>query len=205
MSYGVKTVVGGFPRDLTESEYIPTLIARTVRERAELTAMVKKAIASGVTPLDLAVEFGCGYGRMTSVLCDFSKKVIGFERDRELFGLARDVWTKEELSFVNVEALSRTNLDDASVDLAVTFTVLQHMTDSELRDTADELFRVVRPGGYLVTVEETSPKLRGPGTWGRSAVQYEQFLQGFWLVYRTPRLVEMGGDGGEYLVWRRNK
>jgi ubiquinone/menaquinone biosynthesis C-methylase UbiE len=48
-------------------------------------------------------------------------------------------------------------IDDASCDFVMTFTVLQHMVDEDVRRVVDEIKRVTRPGGFVLLGEKVAP------------------------------------------------
>ncbi len=48
---------------------------------------------------------------------------------------------------------------DASAELVMTFTVLQHMPDAQAEAVIREMARVLAPGGHVLVVEETDPTL----------------------------------------------
>ena len=53
--------------------------------------------------------------------------------------------------------VSLPSIADASVDFAMTFTVLQHMVDDDVRSVLGELKRVVKPGGWVLLGEKVEP------------------------------------------------
>jgi len=108
------------------------------------------------TKLRRALEVGCGYGRLIMVLSEFADEVVGVEREPHLVETARSLLS--EVDFRQQDSiLHLPTLADASVDFAMTFTVLQHMVDDDARTVLAELKRVVRPGGCVLLGEKVEP------------------------------------------------
>lgn len=100
-----------------------------------------------------ALEVGCGYGRVLMVLSEFADEVIGIEREPELAELAQqllpDVRILQQPSILTLPAVA-----DGSCDFVMTFTVLQHMVDDDVRAVLAEIKRVTAPGGFALLVEK---------------------------------------------------
>lgn len=108
------------------------------------------------TKVRRAVEVGSGYGRLIMTLAEFADEVIGVEREPHLVATARSLLP--DIDFRQQDSiLSLTTLEDAAVDFAMTFTVLQHMVDEDVRAVLGELKRVVRPGGFVLLCEKVEP------------------------------------------------
>lgn len=100
-----------------------------------------------------ALDLGCGTGDMSLALADAGAGVLGTDISADVIKLARArVGTRDNLRF----AVSTVNAFDAaaaSYDLALSVTVLQHMTDDELGTALHRLAVLLRPGGHLVALE----------------------------------------------------
>lgn len=143
-----------------------------------------------------AAELGAGFGRLCLVLQDRFDAVTAFERDGDLVKGGRRIlpgvrWTK-------VDALDALPAAAHEFDFAMTFTVLQHIEEREVRRIVGELKRVVRPGGYALIVEETDPTYERHGrvsthyTFGRSVRWYRGLMQPFRLIHVSRRPNEAG-------------
>ena len=116
---------------------------RLVRE-----AMV---VAAAHQPIRVAYDIGTGYGRMTRVLAEFANQVIGFERDPSL--LAKGRILNPDVVFVPIQHVGAIPAEDGSADFALTFTVLQHLTDATCHAALLEIKRLVKHG-HILLVEE---------------------------------------------------
>ncbi len=184
--------------------------ARTYLEHRDLRRFLSTAL--GRRSIGRACEFGAGFGRMTPVLTEFSTSVSGFEREAEFVAEAQSLFPL--ISFVQVDSLDRIPVPEESFDLVVTFTVLQHLVDSELASVAAEIRRVLRPSGLLVICEETDTSHRagdvlnpyGMCTIGRSASTYGELFRPLALSSTQPRIIEPTyprTDVGTYMSFER--
>ncbi len=127
------------------------MMVRTYKEHCDLRSCLN--IVRNQKHISSAVEFGCGFGRMTQVLTEFTSDVFGVEREPQLVNEARQFIP--EIEFINVNDLSSTGLPSDRFDLITTFTFLQHLASPTVKSVAQEILRCLRPGGYLVICEET--------------------------------------------------
>ncbi len=118
------------------------------------------------------LDFGCGPGRFTPGLARLVRgRVIGVDpisRFLEMAPRPSDAEVEYRLS-----APGRIPLADGEADVAWICLVLGTVVDDEeLRRTTAEIERVVRPGGLVFVIENTSPKADVPHYRFRSAAAY---------------------------------
>ncbi len=172
----------------------PRLAVRNYLEQTDLRRFLQ--LADERHKISRAAEFGCGYGRMTQVLTEFSTDVVGIEREaffvEEASGLIPDV------RFLQRDDLSRTELPAHSFDVIVSFTFLQHLIDDVAAAVVREMQRCLKPGGHVLICEETDPahRMGDPAdpnricTIGRTVEQYCQWFSPLSLVATARRRVE---------------
>lgn len=179
--------------------YLEQGLVRDCVHRAEMT-----------TPITRAYDVGCGFGRLTPVLSEFASVVVGFEREATLIATARQLLPA--LEFIEVASLETLPVPDASAELVMTFTVLQHMPDPEAEAVIREMARVLAPGGHVLVVEETDPTLEAGDvtraeagyTRGRPWSWYEARFAPLQLIRMGPRVIEPGyprADVGTYMLF----
>jgi SAM-dependent methyltransferase len=152
------------------------------------------AVARAHRPAVVALDVGAGFGRLSCVLAEFAPRVIAVERDPQLRQLGQTL--NPAIGFIAIPSLDRLPLADASADLALTFTVLQHLSDDECRRVLAEVQRVV-PAGHVLLVEETDEEF-GPAQFrpesglhiGRSVARYTEWLAPWQLLQTWPRRIE---------------
>jgi len=183
---------------------------RTYLEQKDVRAFMTRV--TGTRRLRVACEVGAGYGRMTVVLSEFADRVIGLEREPHFVREAARLLPT--ISFVHVESLTELPVQTATIDFILTFTVLQHLIDPVVQATAQEIARILRPGGHLLICEETDPLLcdgaiddpNGMCTIGRPVPVYQSFFASLALLATQPRRIEPTyprGDVGTYMLFRK--
>ena len=122
--------------------------------------IVAEALETGPTPrrFGLAVEIGCGLGRITLALADRFERVIGLDISSEMLERAKQVAPHERVEFVLGDGASLAPIGDGAADLVLTFTVFQHIPSVKVIETyITEAGRVLRPGGVFVFQWNNTP------------------------------------------------
>jgi SAM-dependent methyltransferase len=126
-----------------------------------------------------ALEIGCGYGRVTPWLGEFADEVVGLEPNDEM----RDY---VEAYLPGVETVDATAQDmpieDRSVDLVFTRSVLQHVDDRALEAIGREIERVTTDDAMLLLCEAVEGEVDDESLFVRSPGAYAAVLPGFDLV-----------------------
>lgn len=108
-----------------------------------------------------AVEIGCGLGRVCIALRAHFEHVVGYDIAPEMLRQAQDLVSDPAVELRLTDGASLPGLDDASVDLVLTFTVFQHIPDPEvIRSYVLEAGRVLRPDGVFVFQWNNTPGTR---------------------------------------------
>jgi SAM-dependent methyltransferase len=119
----------------------------------EIAALIKRVEALGL-PHDrtLALDFGCGVGRMARPLASHFQNYIGVDISEPMIARAQE-WNHEctRCRFILNTTGDLKSFETASVDLVHTRYVLQHLpTERLVRDYIREFVRILKPGGLLV-------------------------------------------------------
>jgi SAM-dependent methyltransferase len=186
----------------------PAHIIRAYLEQRDLRAILRLVLDS--RPIPTACDIGSGYGRMSLVLSEFAAQVIGFERQPEILQQAKKLIPS--VQFRPIEKITTLPANDNAFQLALTFTVLQHLSDSEVKLVAKEIQRLLTPGGHLVICEETDPghhegEFEKPDdmfTIGRTTQTYEEIFSPMRFIHTQKRVNEPGyprPDVGTYMVF----
>ncbi len=96
-------------------------------------------------------DLGCGVGDSFPLLLQHTEWVIGIDNSTQMLTLARQRFideTRVEFRYGDIEDLP---LKDGEIDLATANLTLHHLPN--LNRWAEEIARVLRPGGYLVVVD----------------------------------------------------
>jgi ubiquinone/menaquinone biosynthesis C-methylase UbiE len=115
--------------------------------RIELRIVAERAAAKKG---ERALDVGCGTGIYTAWLVESGLEVSGLDRDPEMLAAARGKAPVAQLVEGDATALP---FAGGEFDLAVAVTLFCFLDASERRAAAQELVRVVRPGGRVVVGE----------------------------------------------------
>lgn len=140
--------------------------------------LLREHLASNARILD----YGCGYGRVTDLLCEQGYTAIGVDLAAAMVEKAQML--HPHLSFQKITP-PHVPFSDGALDAAVLFAVLTCIAEDDgQRAVVNELHRVVRPGGllyvsdYWIQMDDSSRK------------RYEQGME----KYRTYGVFELS-DG----------
>lgn len=188
----------------------PGYTLRTYLEQTDVRAWLTRI--NRIMKIRSLADIGAGYGRLTPVLAEFADHVLAFEREPHFVAdIAR---YQPQVDVRQIESLGRLPVRTATLDVALAFTVLQHLDNSEVLDVAAELKRIIVPGGHILLCEatdqslyydeETSPE--GGVTIGRSVEHYQRLFTPFNLIDTAPRRTEPGYQipPGTYMLFRKD-
>jgi SAM-dependent methyltransferase len=97
-----------------------------------------------------ALEIGSGLGRICRALSTRYEHVIGVDVSPEMVRQATELVTESNVTFRVGDGTGLSGIDDASVDLIVSFTVFQHIPKASIvHEYLAEAGRVLRPGGVF--------------------------------------------------------
>jgi SAM-dependent methyltransferase len=117
---------------------------------------------------DVALDIGCGVGRLTRVLAHRSRTVYAIDVSSEMIERARE----HHLALTNIEwivgdGLGLGGVPDGAVDACVSHVVFQHIPDPAITlGYVAEMGRVLRPGGWSAFQVSNDPRVhrvRGRG------------------------------------------
>jgi SAM-dependent methyltransferase len=138
-------------------------------------------------PGGVALDFGCGVGRLTYALAKRMDRVVGIDISPTMIGLARRTCSElPNVSFVTSD-FPCLPFHSQSVDVVYSSLVLQHLPAATSARYLSEFLRILRPGGLAVIQVATRPRLspRGLAFW-LLPVSVTAFLQTRVLHYPAP-------------------
>jgi SAM-dependent methyltransferase len=155
------------------------------------------------------VEVGCGYGRLTPWLAEFTgaSTAIGVDHDERSIELARTQYPSQRFDWRQGGAENIVeHVPENSVDVALTWTVLQHLSPSLMERTAGGIGRILSDGGWLIMAEETAED-EADHVWGRAPSEYEKYFSDLELVATEDRQLEPTfgeySEGGKIMLLKK--
>jgi len=192
---------------------VKTVAEYTLRTYLEQN-LVRSILQRFVGKIRRALDYGCGYGRLTCVLGEFAEEeVVGIDMRENVIQLAKAVykpWPKYKfLSFTDLpDYLGKSTevvklpFEDGYFNLTMTFTVLQHIQNVE--DWLKELKRVTSK--WFLAVEEVKGKV-SKHEFPRPVEEYEELMKPFKLIHYEPRRLyntSCRGDTAMAMLFRRD-
>lgn len=99
------------------------------------------------------LEAGCGTGRISLELAQFGASVACIDTSAEAIALTRRTFAASGMQVqAAVASLFELPFKTAEFDVVWNAGVLEHFSEEERKDALQELMRVVKPGGLLVTL-----------------------------------------------------
>jgi SAM-dependent methyltransferase len=143
---------------------------------------------------DRSLEIGCGFGRLSPTITDFSRDHVAVDINARALQQARRDYPGP--TYWQAEA-QRLPFADRTFDLVISWTVLQHIRPGMIEPAAAEIVRMLSPGATLLICEETyDPKWSGGHSWHRTVATYQELLQPLELL-RHGYIVEIDRLRGE--------
>lgn len=105
-----------------------------------------------------ALDFGCGYGRMTRALLNWMRPSDIFAADTDAYALEQSELTGVPGTRFQIEADGRLPCKTQQFGLIFAYSVFTHLPEILQAHWLSELARVLRPGGVLVATVE-SPRV----------------------------------------------
>jgi SAM-dependent methyltransferase len=130
----------------------------------EVVATLLERLELELTSTDVAVDLGCGVGRLTRALAARAGHVHAVDVSAEMLARARALnpelgnvtWHRGDGATLRV-------LGDASADAVVSHVVFQHLPDPQLTyGYVREMGRVLRPGGWAAFQVSDDPAVHRP-------------------------------------------
>jgi demethylmenaquinone methyltransferase/2-methoxy-6-polyprenyl-1,4-benzoquinol methylase len=131
--------------------------------RGRVRAM-KQAVAGEIPPGTHVLEVGCGTGELAALICARGATAEAFDRSPSMLDMATRRIEEEgldgRLTLREMGVDGMDELEEQSYGAVVSTLVLSELTDDERRYALKHAFRVLEPGGLLVTADEVLPRSR---------------------------------------------
>ena len=90
---------------------------------------------------------GCGEGFITDMIAKRCKRIIGLDYSENAVNSAKN--TSPTLEYVHMSAADL-SFDDGTFDKVTCLELIEHVTILQARRVIDEIFRVLKPGGWII-------------------------------------------------------
>lgn len=131
-------------------------------QRARLMAIEKVLDTCRLKSLDHALDFGTGSGDFANMLSRKFSKVTGFDISGEVIGLAKSKFNSPGIRFISSDKIDSIGLEEGSLDLVLSITVLGHILDDNfLKETLELFHKKLRRSGIVIALEYCKTKELG--------------------------------------------
>ena len=122
------------------------------------------------------LEVGCGNGKTAVALAKRGYRVTGMDFSQKAIDICRELIL--DADFVCASVLN-IPFENGSFDGISAFHVLEHLTDEELNKASEELYRVMKTGGYLLVKSFAEGDMRA----GKGIVSGDSVIRGNGILY----------------------
>jgi ubiquinone/menaquinone biosynthesis C-methylase UbiE len=119
-------------------------------DRSQRRAVERLLALVGPVAGSTALDVGCGTGRWSRLLSARGADVVAVDRSGPMLEVAAR--RTPGVRFARMEATSLA-LPTAAIDLAIEVTVIQHVPPEDQLTAMREIVRVVRPGGFVISLD----------------------------------------------------
>lgn len=128
------------------------------------------------------LDFGCGSGNLSELLSEEGFNVSGLDISSELIKLARERQHKNKWDVYQYDG-DIFPFENNSFDAIITYVVLNHiLNDSQFEETLSELYRVLKPGGQIIAIEQASRNITISKDGSKKQRKLSYFINSFSLV-----------------------
>jgi len=175
-----------------KGSHLPHFASRLYREVKLLND------ALGNYHVERSLEIGCGFGRLTPWIAEYSDHHYAVEPEVRLLHDAERLNPKVRFHRALAQALP---YPDRYFDLCVTWTVLQHIPPSEIKKAIGEIKRVCKPGAVIILAEGVGLR-RSENYWERALKEWVVLMYPWKLIWHVERKIEETFQGSAGLVMK---
>lgn len=130
------------------------------RGREELDELLD-AVAAALAPDDVAVDIGCGIGRLTRVLASRAASVYALDVSAEMLDRAKQHNANlANITWVKGDGTSLAGIDDGAATACISHVVFQHIPDPSITMAyIRDIGRVLKPGGWAAFQVSNDPSI----------------------------------------------
>jgi SAM-dependent methyltransferase len=130
---------------LSHADFVEREFDRNRRTREKLGELV---LGPHLDARQVVLDYGCGPGFLVHYVAGRAKTVYGVDISRGVLECARVINRAPNASFLHTADTEE--IGDATIDLAYSVAVAQHLTDSVLERVLDTIRRKLKPSGRLL-------------------------------------------------------
>jgi SAM-dependent methyltransferase len=114
--------------------------------------VIREVVAPKIRNGDLIVDVGCGTGWVLNFLPP-EVRYVGVDRNPAYIEQARSAFSGRSAEFRCDDVAASANTFDLRADAVLAIGLLHHLNDDECRPLIDAVSRMLKPGGFLLTLD----------------------------------------------------
>lgn len=132
---------------LSETEYFELEYNEGVRSRKNI---FENVVSNYVKPTDAVLDYGCGPGYLARIVAENVRQVYACDISEGALACAHVLNGSPNLEYVVATAEGLNSIPDESIDVVVSFALIQHLTDETFDKVLANCERKLKPGGTLL-------------------------------------------------------
>ncbi len=151
--------------------------------------LMDQVLSSRLGPGDTVLDYGCGPGFLSKAVSGHVKQVYAADISPGTLACANILHPADNIKYVTADDDGLAEVPDATVDVVVSFAVIQHIGDAIYDLILANCFRKLRPGGQVIIgIQLLEPGWKTEAEWlaDRSIKGRLKFKYGLHCFGRTP-------------------
>lgn len=132
---------------LSDDEHLEKGFEESLDSRLRIYEMIFKG---KIHSTDVLLDYGCGPGFLSKAVSPHVKKVYSCDISSGVLACADVVNGADNIEYVLATKNGMQQIEDESIDVVISFAMVQHLSDDIFDTVLDNIARKLKPGGRLI-------------------------------------------------------
>lgn len=132
---------------LSDDEHLEKGFEESLDSRLRIYEMIFKG---KIHSTDVLLDYGCGPGFLSKAVSPHVKKVYSCDISSGVLACADVVNGADNIEYVLATKNGMQQIEDESIDVVISFAMVQHLSDEIFETVLDNIGRKLKPGGRLI-------------------------------------------------------
>ncbi len=134
-------------KGLRNSVYLEKVFQDCLDSRKKIYDQILKG---RLRPDDIVIDYGCGPGFVAKAVAPHVGKVFACDISTGALACARVLNAEQNIEYVTADEKGLSKIEDESIDLVISFAMVQHISDDIFELVLDNCRRKLKPNGRLI-------------------------------------------------------